>query len=103
MTGEILEIYDPPTRKTDAIAMQHDVDYTICKDDKKYKHHADRKMVKALDAVHWNERQWGHWLARDIINTKRKVGLGSRKGAKEVKKTTENESRLKKIIARGAS
>jgi len=25
-TGKILEIYDPPTGKTDAISMQHDVD-----------------------------------------------------------------------------
>jgi len=28
-TGEILEIYDPPTSKTDAISMQHDVDYSV--------------------------------------------------------------------------
>ena len=55
-TGEILEIYDPPTGKTDAIAMQHDVDYSVCGDDKKCKHVADRKMVKSLDAVPWNER-----------------------------------------------
>ena len=75
--GNILEIYDKPTGKTDAIAMQHDVDYTICKDDKKCKHRADKKMVRALDAVPWKERQWGHWLARNTINTKRKLGLGS--------------------------
>ena len=36
-------------------------------------------MVKALDAVPWNERQWGHWLARNMINTKQKVGLGAKK------------------------
>jgi len=36
--GEILEIYDPPTGKTDAIAMQHDVDYAVCGDNKKCKH-----------------------------------------------------------------
>ena len=41
--GNILEIYDKPTSKTDAIAMQHDVDYSICKDDKKCKHQADKK------------------------------------------------------------
>ena len=29
-TGEILEIYKPPTGATDAIAMQHDVDYDVC-------------------------------------------------------------------------
>ena len=77
--GNILEIYDKPTGKTDAIAMQRDVDYTICKDDKKCKHQADKKMVRALDAVPWKERQWGHWLARNTINTKRKLGLGSAK------------------------
>ena len=82
-TGEILEIYDPPTGKTDAIAMQHDVDYSVCGDDKKCKHLADRKMVRSLDAVPWNERQWGHWLARNAINTKRKVGLGGKKVKKK--------------------
>ena len=77
-TGEILEIYDKPTGKTDAIAMQHDVDYSVCKDDKKCKNEADRKMVKALDSVPYNERQWGHWMARNMINTKQKLGLGRR-------------------------
>ena len=62
VTGEILEIYDQPTGKTDSIAMQHDVDYSVCKDDKKCKNKADRKMVKALDNVPYNERQWGHFL-----------------------------------------
>ena len=75
--GNILEIYDKPTGKTDAIAMQHDVDYSICEDDKECKHRAEKKMVSALDAVPWKERQWGHWLARNTINTKRKLGLGT--------------------------
>ena len=81
-TGEILEIYDKPTGKTDAIAMQHDVDYSVCKDDKKCKNEADRKMVKALDSVPYNERQWGHWMARNMINTKQKLGLGVPKNVK---------------------
>ena len=85
-TGEILEIYDQPTGTADAIAMQHDVDYSVCGDDKKCKHGADKKMVQALDAVPWNERQWGHWLARNTINTKRKLGLG----AKGKKKNAQN-------------
>ena len=68
-TGEILEIYDPPTGKTDAVAMPHDVDYSVCGDNKKCKHKADRKLVKSLDAVPYNERQWGHWLARNLIDT----------------------------------
>ena len=74
--GEILEIYDPPTGSTDAVAMQHDVDYGVCGDNRKCKNKADRKMVKSLDAVPYNERQWGHWLARNLINTKQKLGLG---------------------------
>ena len=88
-TGEILEIYQQPTGMTDAIAMQHDVDYSICKDDKKCKNKADRKMVKALDAVPYDKRQWGHWLARNAINTKQKLGLGVSKNGKSrrVKKT----------------
>jgi len=82
--------------------MQHDVDYSVCGDDKKCKHVADRKMVKALDAVPWNERQWGHWLARNMINTKQKVGLGV--GAKKKFKKNDRKSiYAKKIMARGAS
>ena len=76
IAGEILEIYDQPTGKTDAVAMQHDVDYSVCKDDRACKNRADRKMVEALDNVPYNERQWGHWLARNTINTKQKLGLG---------------------------
>ena len=28
-TGQILEIYDKPTGRTDAVSMQHDVDYIV--------------------------------------------------------------------------
>ena len=47
-TGEILEIYDKPTGKTDAIAMQQDVDYSVCGDDKECKHSADKKWSVLL-------------------------------------------------------
>ena len=33
-------------------------------------------MVKSLDAIPWKKRQWGHTLARTMINTKQKLGLG---------------------------
>ena len=82
-TGEILEFYERPTGKTDAVAAQHDVDYSVCeggKNVKKCKNKADRKMVKALDSIPWDERQYGHWLARNIINTKQKLGLGAKNG-----------------------
>ena len=78
-TGQILEIYQQPTGKTDAIVMQHDVDYSVCSnkpDQVKCKNDADRKMVKVLDAIPWKDRQWGHFLARNAINTKQKLGLG---------------------------
>ena len=79
--GNILEIYQQPTGATDAVSMQHDVDYAVCgnkpkSEQVKCKNKADRKMVKSLDAIPWKERQWGHTLARTIINTKQKLGLG---------------------------
>ena len=87
-TGEILEFYVNPTEKTDAIAAQHDVDYSVCGNDRnpsnirRCKNKADRKMVKSLDAIPWNERQWGHALARNVIDVKQKLGLGSGKNGK---------------------
>jgi len=33
-------------------------------------------MVKALDAVPWKQRQYGHALARNAFNVKQKLGLG---------------------------
>ena len=79
--GNILEIYQQPTGPTDAVSMQHDVDYTICgnlpkSQQLKCKNTADKKMVNSLDAIPWKERQWGHTLARTMINTKQKLGLG---------------------------
>ena len=86
VTGEILEIYQKPTGTTDAIAMQHDVDYAVCGDDKKCKHRADDKMIQALDAVPKNQRQRGHRAARNAIKTNRKLGLGAKQGAQTGKK-----------------
>ena len=82
-TGQILEFYVKPTGKTDAVAAQHDVDYSVFegkKNPKKCKNKADRKMVKALDSIPRNERQWGHWSARNMINTKQNLGIGAKKG-----------------------
>lgn len=90
MTGEILEIYDPPSGPTDAVSMQHDVDYSVCANStkpKKCKNVADRKMVKALDEIPFSDRQCGHWVARNVINTKQKLGLGlGKKSSKKVVK-----------------
>ncbi len=80
--GTILEVLQQPTGKTDAVAMQHDVDYSVCDkstDKLACKHKADRKMVKALDAIPWKKRQWGQALARNTIQGKQKLGLGIKK------------------------
>ena len=95
-TGRIIEIYQQPTGKTIAVSMQHDVDYTVCgnkpkSDQVKCKNEADRKMVKALDAIPWKERQWGHTIARNAIAAKSKIGMGVKKSkngkSRRVKKT----------------
>ena len=65
-TGQIQQISQQPTGATDAIAMQHDVDYGVCsnrnekygENEKKCKHKVDKNMVEALDAVPWRQRQW---------------------------------------------
>ena len=94
-TGQILEIYQQPTGKTDAVSMQHDVDYSVCankpkSNQVKCKNDADRKMVKALDAIPWKERQWGHTVARNAIAAKSKLGMGAKSKnvkSRRVKKT----------------
>ena len=78
-TGEIIDIYQNPTGKTDAIAMQHNVDCSLCKDDKDCKNKSDLKMVKVLDSIPWKERQWGHAGVRNAIAAKQKLGLGIEK------------------------
>ena len=79
-TGVILKIYQQPTGKTDAVAMQHDVDYSVCErkagNVQKCKNEADRKMVRSLDAIPKKDRQFGHTLARNVIDIKQKIGLG---------------------------
>ena len=80
-TGQILQIYQQPTGKTDAISMQHDVDYSVCANKPnivKCKNIADLKMVKALKSTPWNERQWGHAITQNIIAAKAKLGLGAK-------------------------
>ena len=49
--GNILEIYRQPRGPTDAVSMQHDVDYTVCgnhpkSEQLKCKHAADKKNGK---------------------------------------------------------
>ena len=104
-TGQILEIYEEPTGRTDAVSMQHDVDYSVCgnkpkSDQIKCKNEADRKMVKALDSIPWKERQWGHTVARNAIAAKAKLGLGvKKKEDKKRQKPSSEEKNWQKQLA----
>ena len=84
-TGEILEIYQKPTGKTDAVAMQHDVDYSLCGDNKKCKNEADRKMVERLDSIPGLKDNGGTLVSEVRLLRNKSWGLGqSQKTAKGV-------------------
>ena len=73
--GNILRYIQKPSGNTDAICAQHDVDYTLAKS-LKDKHIADEKMIKAINELPYNQQQYGTFLVKNIIRSKRKLGLG---------------------------
>ena len=73
--GNILRYIQNPTGETDRICAQHDVDYTLAKN-LKDKHIADEKMIKAINELPYNQQQYGTFLVKNIIRSKRKLGLG---------------------------
>ena len=73
--GNILKYIQKPSGKTDEICSQHDVDYTLAKN-LKDKHIADERMLKAINKLPYNEQQYGTFLVKNIIRSKRKLGLG---------------------------
>ena len=73
--GNILKYIQKPSGNTDAICAQHDVDYTLAKN-LKDKHIADDKMIKAINELPYNQQQYGTFLVKNIIRSKRKLGLG---------------------------
>ena len=74
--GYILRYMQKPSGKTDAICAQHDVDYTLAKN-LKDKHIADDKMIKAINELPYNQQQYGTFPVKNIIRSKRKLGLGA--------------------------
>ena len=71
-TGDVLRWYVMPKNKVDEIAAYHD----ICYDMGKNKGECDKDMVKSLDTIPYGEMpKWGS-IARFLINTKQKMGLG---------------------------
>ena len=74
--GNILRYMQNPTGETDLICSQHDVDYDLSKS-LKDKHLADERMIKAINELPYNQQQYGTFLVKNIIRSKRKLGLGN--------------------------
>ena len=74
--GNILTYIQKPIRKTDSICAQHDVDYSLSKNliDK---HITDKKMIDSINKLSYKDKQWGTFLVKNIINSKKKLGLGN--------------------------
>ena len=74
--GNILRYIQKPTGKTDMICAQHDVDYNLSKS-LKDKHIAD-KNIDSINKLSYKDKQWGTFLVRNIISSKKKLGLGNK-------------------------
>ena len=74
--GNILRYIQKPAGKTDEICSQHDVDYSLAKS-LKDRHIADEKMIDSINKLPYNEKQWGTFLVKNIISSKKKLGLGN--------------------------
>ena len=74
--GDMVRYMQQPTGNTDEICAQHDVDYTQPKNSKD-KHLADEKMINAINELPYNQQRYGTFIVKDIIRSKRKLGLGN--------------------------
>ena len=98
--GNILRYIQKPTGQTDSICAQHDVDYTLAKS-LKDKHIADKKMIDAINKLKYKDKQWGTFLVKNIISSKRKLGMGNftmNDLSEELNKPVINKFLRKKII-----
>ena len=99
--GYILRYMQKPTGKTDEICAQHDVDYDLSTS-LKDKHIADERMIKAINELPYNQQQYGTFLVKNIIRSKRKLGLGNNFTMKnlsnELNKPTIQKFERKKVI-----
>ena len=74
--GNILKYIQKPTGETDRICSVHDVDYTLAKS-LKDKHIVDQKMTDFINKLPYNQQQWDTFIVKNIINSKKKLGLGN--------------------------
>ena len=99
--GNILKYIQKPTGKSDEICSQHDVDYTLAKN-LKDKHIADEKMISVINKLPYNQQQYRTFLVKNIIRSKRKLGLGNNftmeNLSQELNKPTINKFERQKVM-----
>ena len=71
-TGDIYTYYDKAKNVLDKIASRHDTCYSVGIN----KNNCDRIMVDEINNIPYNQRPWGTYTIKQIINTKQKLGLG---------------------------
>ena len=74
--GNIIKYVQNSTGKTDAICVQHDIDYALSRNTND-KHNADKRMINSINNSPYKDKQWGTLLVKNIINTKQKLGMGN--------------------------
>ena len=70
--GDIYTYYDKPKNVLDKIASRHDTCYSVGKN----KNDCDRIMVDEINNIPYNQRPWGTYAIKQIINNMQKLGLG---------------------------
>ena len=70
-TGDTYTYYDKPKNLLDKIASRHDTCYSIGKN----KNDCDLIMVNEINNIPYNQRPWGTYAIKQIINTKQKWDL----------------------------
>ena len=68
--GNILRYIQLPSGKTDQICSQHDVDYSLAMS-LKDKHIADQKSINSINKLPYKDKQWGTFLVKNIISSKK--------------------------------
>ena len=99
--GNILKYIQKPTGKTDEICAKHDVMYSLSKnlDDK---HKADEEMIDSINKLSYNQKQRGTFLVKNIISSKKKLGLGNKPNeilSKELHKPKRINFERRKVIS----
>ena len=99
--GTIIKYIQNPTRKTDAICTQHDIDYALSRNIND-EHNADKRMINSINNLPYKDKQWGTFLVKNIINTKQKLGMGNNftmeDSSEELNKPVTHKFQRKKTI-----